>query len=51
MRQPPGGVPDVDISADIVFVARVPIYCTCDAHVMLAVVFGRNYVMTFLALD
>ena len=31
MRQPPGGVPDVDISADTMFVARVPIYGTCDA--------------------
>ena len=31
MRQPPGGVPDADISADTVFVARVPIYGTCDA--------------------
>ena len=26
-----GGVPDVDISADTMFVARVPIYGTCDA--------------------
>ena len=48
MRQPPGGVPDVDVSADTMFVARVPIYM---AHVMVAVVFGRNFVMTFLALD
>ena len=39
MRQPPGGVPDVDISADTMFVARVPRF------------FGRNYAMTFLALD
>ena len=31
MRQPPGGVLDVDISADTMFVARVPIYGTCDA--------------------
>ena len=31
MRQPPGGVPDVDISADTMFVARVPIYGTCGA--------------------
>ena len=31
MRQQPGGVPDVDISADTMFVARVPIYGTCDA--------------------
>ena len=31
MRQPPGGVPDVDISADTMFVARVPIFGTCDA--------------------
>ena len=31
MRQPPGGVPDVDISADTMFVAHVPIYGTCDA--------------------
>ena len=31
MRQPPGGVPDVEISADTMFVARVPIYGTCDA--------------------
>ena len=31
MTQPPGGVPDVDISADTMFVARVPIYGTCDA--------------------
>ena len=31
MIQPPGGVPDVDISADTMFVARVPIYGTCDA--------------------
>ena len=31
MRQPPGGVPDVDISAGTMFVARVPTYCTCDA--------------------
>ena len=31
MRQPPGGVPDVDISADTVFVARVPLRGTCDA--------------------
>ena len=31
MRQPPGVVPDVDISADTMFVARVPIYGTCDA--------------------
>ena len=39
MRQPPGRVPDVDTSADTV------------AHVMLAVVFGRNFVTTFSALD
>ena len=31
MRQPLGGVPDVDISADTMFVARVPICGTCDA--------------------
>ena len=31
MRQPTGGVPDVDGSADTMFVARVPIYGTCDA--------------------
>ena len=31
MRQPPGGVPDVDISADTMFVERVPIYGTFDA--------------------
>ena len=31
MRQPPGGVPDVDISADTMFVAGVPIYGTLDA--------------------
>ena len=31
MRQPPGGVPDVDISADTIFVARVPTYGACDA--------------------
>ena len=31
MRQPPGGVPDVDINADTMFVARVPIYGACDA--------------------
>ena len=31
MREPPGGVPDADISADTMFVARVPIYGTCDA--------------------
>ena len=31
MRRPPGGVPDVDISADTMFVARVPIHGTCDA--------------------
>ena len=31
MRQPPGGVQDVDISADTMFVALVPIYGTCDA--------------------
>ena len=31
MRQPSGGVPDVDVSADTMFVARVPIYGTCDA--------------------
>ena len=48
MKQPPGGVPDVDISADTMFVARVP---NIMAHVMLAVVFGRNFVMTFSALD
>ena len=30
-KKPPGGVPDVDISADTMFVARVPIYGTCDA--------------------
>ena len=47
MRQPPGGVPDVDISADTMFVARV----TYMAHVMLAVVFGRNFVTIFSALD
>ena len=46
MRQPPGGVSDVGISVDTMFVARVPICSTCDA-----VVFGRNFVMTFLALD
>ena len=42
-----GGVPDVDISADTMFVARVPIYGTCDAGRG----FWKNYVMTFLALD
>ena len=31
MNQPPGGVPDVDISADTMFVARVPKNGTCDA--------------------
>ena len=31
MRQPPGGVLDVGISADTMFVARVPICGTCDA--------------------
>ena len=31
MKQPPGRVPDVDISADTMFVARVPTYGTCDA--------------------
>ena len=31
MKQQPGGVPDVDMSADNMFVARVPIYGTCDA--------------------
>ena len=31
MRQPPEGVPDADITADTMFVARVPIYGTCDA--------------------
>ena len=31
MKQPPGGVPDVGISADTMFVARVPIFGTCDA--------------------
>ena len=31
MRQQPGGVPDADISADTMFVARVLIYGTCDA--------------------
>ena len=31
MRQPSGGVPDVDVSADTMFVPRVPIYGTCDA--------------------
>ena len=31
MRQPPVGVPDVDISADTMFVARDPIYGTCNA--------------------
>ena len=31
MKQPPGGAPDVDISADTMFVACVPIYGTCDA--------------------
>ena len=31
MKQPPGRVPDVDIGADTMFVARVPIYGTCDA--------------------
>ena len=31
MREPPGGLPDADISADTMFVARVPIYGTCDA--------------------
>ena len=46
MRQPIGGVPDVDVSADTMFVARVPKYGTCDA----AEVFGRNFVTIFLAL-
>ena len=31
MRQPPARVPDVDISADTMFVARVPKKGTCDA--------------------
>ena len=31
MRQPHGGVPDIDISADTMFVARVPKNGTCDA--------------------
>ena len=31
MKHPSGGVPDVDISADTMFVTRVPIYGTCDA--------------------
>ena len=31
MRQPPGGVRDADTSANTMFVARVPIYGTCDA--------------------
>ena len=31
MKQPPGGVPDVDINADTMFVARLPILGTCDA--------------------
>ena len=31
MRPPLGAVPDVDISVDTMFVARVPIYGTCDA--------------------
>ena len=31
MKQPPGGVPDVDLSAENMFVARVPIYGKCDA--------------------
>ena len=31
MRQPPGGVPDAEISADTMFDARVPTYGTCDA--------------------
>ena len=30
MRQPPGGVSDVDSSADTMFVTRVPIFGTCD---------------------
>ena len=30
MRQPPGGVPDVDVSADTMFVAGVPIFGTYD---------------------
>ena len=47
MRQPPGGVPDVDIIADTMFVARVPTYGTWDAGRG----FGRNYAMTFLAQD
>ena len=47
MRQPLGGVPDVDISADTMFVARVPIYGTCDTGRG----FWRNFVMTFSALD
>ena len=49
MRQPPGGVLDVDISADTMFVARVPIYGTCDAGRG----FGKKlrHDMTFLALD
>ena len=42
MRQPLGGVPDVDISADTMFVGRVPIYVTCDA--------GRGF-WTTLRLD
>ena len=31
MRQSLGGVPDVDVSADTMFVALVPIFGTCDA--------------------
>ena len=31
IRQPPGGVPEVDTNADTMFVARVPIYGICDA--------------------
>ena len=30
VRQPPGGVRDADISADTMFVARVPVNGTCD---------------------
>ena len=57
MRQPPGGVADVGISADTMFVARVPIYDTCDAgrgfwkklrHDILSTVLKENAVIRAL---
>ena len=47
MRQPLGGVPDADISADTMFVARVPDYGTCDAGRSF---WKKNYDMTSSAL-